>query len=67
MKYLKYFKESEIYVGTNKHYNKLKAVKHQIFDVIKLIDYKCDICNNEFKHKDLRICPVCDNKNLIKI
>lgn len=65
MKYIKYFKESEIYVGTNKHFNILKAVKHQIFDDEKLYDFRCNDCENDFMNIiTLKNCPVCDSENI---
>jgi predicted Zn-ribbon and HTH transcriptional regulator len=65
MKYLKYFNESEIYVGTNKHFNPLKAVNHQIFDEVKLYDFICEKCFNEFRNKiDLDKCPVCKSNDI---
>jgi rubrerythrin len=65
MKYIKYFNESEIYVGTNKHFNQLKSVNHQIFDEEKLYDFTCSKCENDFVNKiTLKSCPVCKSDNI---
>jgi rubrerythrin len=65
MKYLKYFNESEIYVGTNKHYNSIKPVNQKIFDEIKLYDFICNSCENLFMNKkELESCPVCLSEDI---
>ena len=66
MKYLKYFNESEIYIGTNKHFNQLKPVNHQIFDEEKLYDFNCNKCKNIFVNKiTLKCCPVCKSNDIV--
>lgn len=67
MKHLKYFKEAEIYIGTLKHLNPLNAVNNKIFDEVPLFNYKCEECYNEFKNKDLKICPVCSSEKIITL
>lgn len=58
--------ESEIYVGTNKHYNKLKPVNVEIFKEAELYDFVCDDCFCEFSTYDLNNseCSVCGSEKI---
>lgn len=67
MKYLKRF-ESEIYVGTWQHYNGLKPVNQQLFDVRPLFSFHCEDCGFDFSTEDKNqdYCSVCLSENINK-
>ncbi len=58
--------ESEIYVGTNKHFNQLRPVNVEIIKENPLYDYICDDCFCEFSSYDINQfeCSICGSDKL---
>lgn len=60
--------ESEIYVGTHKHYNRLKPVNVEVIEDADLYDFICDDCFCEFSDfdKNQTNCLVCGSEQITR-
>lgn len=60
--------ESEIYVGTNKHYNQLRPVNVELVEEPKKIDYICNDCFFEFTvNSEITECSICGSENIKRL
>lgn len=60
--------ESEIYVGTNKHYNQLRPANVELVEEPKKIDYICNDCFCEFiVNSEITECSICGSENIKRL
>jgi hypothetical protein len=60
--------ESEIYVGTNKHFNPLKPVNVQVLEEPKLFNFQCNSCFFQFSSiEEVDECSICGSNEIDKL